>query len=95
MDIIPLTINIAGRNYPMKVAVHDEALVRQAAQLVNEQLADYRQKFNIQDNQDLLAIIAFDCIFEKLNRKNSEEFDYQTFNSQIERLLAITSEALQ
>ena len=95
MDTVALTIKIAGREYPLKVNQADEERVTQAAAYVNEQLNQYKQKFNIQDTQDLLAIVAFDSIFEKLSLAKTEQIDDAAIHQKIDHLLALVESATQ
>lgn len=66
MDELSIKIKIADREYPMKVKVEDEERVRNAGKQVNERLRSYRERFGIDDKQDLLAMVAFDCLVDKL-----------------------------
>ncbi len=66
MEELAIKIRIYDRQYPMKVHPKDEALVRQAAETINNQLRAYQDKFEHIGVQDLLAMVAFDCLVEKL-----------------------------
>ncbi len=76
-DKIRIQINIAGRQYPMKVAFENEIYVRKAAKLIEEKINKTENKYAITDMQDIMALIlieiASELIFEKENNiKNSE-----------------------
>lgn len=71
MDLLSIKIKIADREYPMKVKPDEEARVRSAGKLINEKLRSYRDKFGIDDKEDLLAMVAFDAMVAKL--KGEEE----------------------
>ena len=58
MDLLSIKIKIADREYPMKVKPDEEARVRSAGKLINEKLRSYRDKFGIDDKEDLLAMVA-------------------------------------
>ncbi|ELR69460.1 hypothetical protein C900_04992 [Fulvivirga imtechensis AK7] len=66
MDELSIKIKIADREYPMKVKAEDEARVRNAGKQINERIRSYRERFGIDDKQDLLAMVAFDCLVDKL-----------------------------
>ncbi len=66
MEELSVRIKIADREYPMKVSLEDEAKVRQAGKIINEKLKGYRDQFGIDEKQDLLAMVAFDCLMEKM-----------------------------
>jgi cell division protein ZapA len=66
MEELSVRIKIADREYPMKVSLEDEAQVRQAGKLINDKIKAYRDQFGIDDKQDLLAMVAFDCLMEQM-----------------------------
>lgn len=80
MDDLSIKIKIADREYPMKVKRHDEERVRTAGRLINEKLKTYREQFGIDDKQDLLAMVAFDCLVDKMTvEDNHQEIDQTVF----------------
>lgn len=84
MDELSIKIKIADREYPMKVKMEDEERVRTAGKRINERLRMYREKFGIDDKQDLLAMVAFDSLVDKLeveeSQSNSDESVLQKIN---------------
>ena len=66
MDELSIRIRIADREYPMKVKFEEEERVRAAAKWVNERLKTLRDQFGTDDKQDLLAMVAFDSMVQKL-----------------------------
>ncbi len=78
----------------MKVKPADEERVRKASKLINEKLKNYREQFGIDDKQDLLAMVAFDC----LNQQMATEDQVSEFNvsadEKISQLETIISNAL-
>ena len=75
MDELSIKIKIADREYPMKVKPEDEERVRNAGKSINERIRSYRERFGIDDKQDLLAMVAFDCMAEhmKTEKNNSQQ----------------------
>ncbi|GAB3492877.1 cell division protein ZapA [Spirosoma knui] len=65
MEELPIRVKIADRTYKLYVEPESEAVVREAAKLVQEELKRYRD-MEIHDTQDALARIAFDCLVTKL-----------------------------
>ncbi len=61
---LSIKIKICDRLYPMKVGVGEEARVRKMTQQLNQRIENYQQQFGIQDYQDLLAMVAFDCLID-------------------------------
>lgn len=66
MEELSIKIKIADREYPMKVDTEDEERIRLAGKKINEKIKMYRDQFGIDDKQDLLAMVAFDSLYEKL-----------------------------
>ena len=76
MDELSIKIKIADREYPMKVKPEDEERVRKAGKNINERIRSYRERFGIDDKQDLLAMVAFDCLVDKMEtEENKGELD--------------------
>ena len=55
----------------MRVAAADEQMIRQAGKELNERLKSYREKYSLDDKQDLMAMVAFDCLMEKARQQSS------------------------
>jgi len=73
MGELAIKIRIADREYPMKVDPTDEERVRRAGKLLNEKLKQYKDRFGIDDKQDLLAMVAFESLTEKLLQEEETE----------------------
>ncbi len=56
----------------MKVDANDEEKIRLAGKKINEKIKLYRDQFGIDDKQDLLAMVAFDSLFEKLQSEDNQ-----------------------
>jgi cell division protein ZapA len=56
-DLIHIDIKIADRTYPLKIKSADENRVKQAAEKINSQLKELREKYDARDMQDYLAMI--------------------------------------
>jgi len=94
MDLLSIKIKIGDREYPMKVKPEEEARVRNAGKFINEKLRSYREKFGIDDKEDLLAMVAFDSMVAKL--KNEEEMSTidSTADSKIDALNDMINSAI-
>lgn len=77
METLSIRLKIGDREYPMKVKTEDEAKIRQAGKLINDKIKRYREEFGLDDRQDLLAMVAFDCLVEsmEINAVNNEDSD--------------------
>ncbi len=74
MADISIKLKIADREYPMRVNASEEETIRRAGKVLNERIKAYQDKYRIDDKQDLLAMVAFDCWMEK-NRQEVEHQD--------------------
>ena len=89
MENLSIKIKISDREYPMKVSPEDEEKIRKAGKIVNEKIRIYREKFGIDDKQDLLAMVAFDCIVDKMEVEGKA---HSTDESVLEKLQSINQD---
>lgn len=94
MDHLSIKIKIADREYPMKVKSDDEEKVRNAGKLINEKLRSYREQFGIDDKQDLLAMVAFDSVVDKLETEKQEKETDDSVIQKINHLNHLVSQSL-
>jgi len=94
MEELSIKIRIADRDYPMKVKREDEERVRTASRLINEKLKSYRDQFGIDDKQDLLAMVAFDSLVEKMTSEESSQLVEQTVSEKISHLNHLVSQSI-
>jgi len=94
MDTLSIRIKIGDRDYPMKVRVEDEARIRRAGKLINDRLKRYREEFGLDDRQDLLAMVAFDCMVETMELSEVSSEDSEKIVSTIQRINDSLSSAL-
>ena len=75
----------------MKVKPDEEQRVRNASKQINEKLRVYREQFGIDDKEDLLAMVAFDCLVSLMkNEEQSTAIDSNTEDrlTQLENLIS-------
>jgi len=94
MDKLSIKIKISDREYPMKVDPLDEENIRKAGKIINERLRSYREKFGIDDKQDLLAMVAFDSTVERLKLEGKSHQVDDTIEHKLAKLNQIISEAI-
>ncbi len=91
---LSIKIKIADREYPMKVSADDEERIRQAGKIINQRIKAYRDQFGIDDKQDLLAMVAFDCLIEKMHTEDNHGPDDQNIHKKIHQLNELISKVL-
>jgi len=94
MEELAVRIRICDRLYPMKVRATDETRVRTASNLINEQVKAYSGKFGIHDKQDLLAMVAFDCLIDMLKSKDVTTQETQELAERVDALAQLVKQAL-
>lgn len=72
MGELSIKIKIGEREYPMRVSATEEERLRLAGRALNEKMKTFKDAFGIDDRQDLLAMVAFDCMVEKIKSENSQ-----------------------
>ena len=94
MEELAVNIRICDRVYPMKVRATDEARVRAAGKLLNEQVKSYTNQFGIHDKQDLLAMVAFDCLIDTLKAKDGTLVAQEALAEQVNNLVQLVDQTL-
>jgi len=94
MEELSIKIKIADREYPMKVKRADEERVRMAGKLINEKVKSYKEQYGIDDKQDLLAMVAFDCLIDKMASEETHQVIDQTVFEKVDRLNQLVSQSI-
>ncbi len=79
-----INIKIDGRNYPLNIDRKDEERYRKAAKIVNETITEFRTRFQNNDQQDIMAMTAFQAALN-YNRLQERQ-DYSQFIDDIKDL---------
>lgn len=58
MDVRRITINIAGRVYPLNVPGEEEETLRKVGKQIENMIKDFEANFDVRDKQDALAMCA-------------------------------------
>lgn len=58
MDVRRITINIAGRTYPLNVPAAEEETLRRVGKQIETMIKDFEASFDVRDKQDALAMCA-------------------------------------
>lgn len=94
MAELSIKIRIGNREYPMRVKAEDEERIRRAGKLLNEKIKSYQTQFGIDDAQDLVAMVAFDSVVEKLKREESSEASDELALREINKLNQLISDSI-
>ena len=69
-DKLSININIADRLYPLRIERKDEENIRKAAKIINDKVAQYKQKYVSKDIQDCLAMATLQFVIQKFDTEN-------------------------
>ena len=58
MEMRRITINIAGRNYPLNVPAAEEETLRRVGKQIEGMIREFEANFDVKDKQDALAMCA-------------------------------------
>jgi len=94
METLAIRIKIGDREYPMRVKIEDESKIRHAGKLINEKMRKYKDEFGLDDHQDLLAMVAFDCMVESLETNEVNAEDSEHIKASISHINALLTKAL-
>ena len=93
-DKLSIKIKIGDREYPMKVDAGDEEYIRKAGRIVNERIKSYRDQFGIDDKLDLLAMVAFDSMVDKLSVESEQKIIDESSLEKIQYLNQLISQTI-
>ena len=58
MEKLNIKVSLANRLYPMNVSPSEEKFVRISASKIEKIIKEFREKYSVRDDQDLLAMCA-------------------------------------
>jgi len=94
MAELSIKLRIGNREYPMRVKAEDEERIRKAGKMLNDKIKSYRNQFGIEDNQDLLAMVAFDCLVDKMKKEETLETTDEVSLDQIKNISQLIANAI-
>ena len=83
MDNRRITINIAGRIYPLNVPASEEEILRRVGKQIENMIKEFETNFNVKDKQDVLAMC---CLKFGTNAEIMTQANEKNIKSSIERL---------
>ncbi len=85
MEQLSIKLKIGNREYPMTIKKEEEELIRKVGKKINEEIKSYQSKMNIDDPQDLLAMVAFDS-YMKIFSQNSSSIESNKLLDKLKRI---------
>ncbi|PLW94465.1 MAG: cell division protein ZapA [Marinilabiliales bacterium] len=73
-DLINISVFIAERKYTLSVERKDEAIIRQAAETINDRIKEYSRQYQYTDKRDLLSMVtlSFTAALLKADTKDDD-----------------------
>ena len=93
MEKLSIKIMIGNRAYSMKVPMEEEQKVRLAAKALNKKISKVGKKMNIQDLQDILAMISFELTIDA-NKSNYKIHENHKAQEKINTLIKLIDEKI-
>ncbi len=80
MGNLSIKLVIGNRSYPMKVPIEEEQKIRNIGKELNKKISEIKSQMNIDDLQDVLAMIAFKLSVEIEDNKGISNENKDAFN---------------
>jgi cell division protein ZapA len=93
MEKLSIKIMIGNRAYSMKVPMEEEQKIRLAAKELNKKISEVGKKMNIQDLQDILAMISFELTIDA-NKSNYKIHENHKAQEKINTLIKLIDEKI-
>lgn len=77
----------------MRVKEEEEERIRVVGKVLNERMRFYKDQFGIQDKQDLLAMVAFETMAEKMKLEDEKTSHVSDIGQQLNVLDELLSSA--
>ena len=91
MDDRSISIELAGRAYPLTVQADEEEGIRTAAANINESIARLKGQYPMTDKMDLLAMAALEVTTRAMNMARPQEHaEITEAVAELEKLLSET-----
>lgn len=97
-DTTNITVLIAGRPYPLKIKVGDEAAIRKIVKEVNEKVSRFQLNYNKKDKQDCLsmALLTYAVDLHKAQQGDpSDQDNHPGLSDKVQQLDVLLDHLLQ
>ena len=93
-SILTIQVQIGNRTYPLSVKAEEQPAVLQAAEKINQELKAFEQKFNVKDQQDLLAMFSLQLASEQFKQNTNVAESSDEVKEGLQKLNMLVSEYL-
>ena len=92
MEVRRITLNIAGRAYPLNVPAAEEHTLRKVGKEIEMMIKDFEQNFDVRDKQDALAMCALKLATNAEVAIQNNERNINAVNERVKNLNQILQE---
>ena len=89
-----MTVNIAGRSYPLRVKENDKLSIQQVVDDINEKVRDFQLTYINKDKQDCLAmaLLTYAVDYNKIKQENDVS---ERVNQKVDHLESMIDEIIK
>jgi cell division protein ZapA len=91
-EFITINVHIAGADYPIKANVEDEAVIKEAAQKINNSLIELQKAYNGVEKKDLLAMGMIQLVSQQIKEHSQTELELNKNRAQLQQFESLISE---
>jgi cell division protein ZapA len=86
MSEVTLKIDIAGKEYPLKVTKENAYFIEEASQMIKNNLSEFEKKYTITDKKDILAMVFLQTVSEFLKEREKKEAELASLKTLLDEL---------
>lgn len=92
MEVRRITLNIAGRAYPLNVPAAEEHTLRKVGKQIETMIKEFESSFDVRDKQDALAMCALKLATNAEVAIQNNERNINAVNERVKNLNLILQE---
>ncbi len=74
-ELFTIHLNVADRQYPLRIKRKDEGKMRAAAKMINGKVLQYKKAFSEGETRDFLAMAAVQLVVKLIELENDKNVD--------------------
>lgn len=86
MQQISIELKIANRTYPLQIQAEEAETARMAAELINQKLKVFEERYGVRDVQDLFAMVSLQIATQLLEFEKQSKHYHSGIQSRLETL---------
>jgi cell division protein ZapA len=86
MSEVTLKIEIAGKEYPLKVTKDNADFIEEASLVIKNNLSEFEKKYSITDKKDILAMVFLQTVSEFLKERQNKQNELASLKTLLDEL---------